>query len=323
MLQACLRAFTRDDVIIDYVVNGKAGKAYHSSKLETFPEYLWIQMKRFTVGSDWMPRKLDVDIAVPDELDLGFMRAAGLQPGEVEMRDDDVATVPTAAMATRVATEPVEVNADFVGQLLAIGFPENACRKAVYYTRQEATVDAATNWLMFHIGEPDFDELPAALLGQSVTSAVDDAGLAGAGADAEMPDEADVQMLMNMGFSRNQATVALQQVEGLERAADWAFNHLDELAGLDETVAMASTTTVVGAGPASGGGVPMRCSDGRGKYSLVALISHIGTNIHVGHYVSHIRQTDGSWALFNDDKVQRSVAPPKQFAYLYLYKRDC
>ena len=57
------------------------------------------------------------------------------------------------------------------------------------------------------------------------------------------------------------------------------------------------------------------------EYRLMAFISHMGTSTMSGHYVCHIFK-DGRWVIFNDNKVAQSVAPPKDLAYLYLYKRD-
>lgn len=42
--------------------------------------------------------------------------------------------------------------------------------------------------------------------------------------------------------------------------------------------------------------------EGEGKYTLMAVISHIGKNTDHGHYVCHIRK-NGQWVLFNDEKV--------------------
>ena len=56
------------------------------------------------------------------------------------------------------------------------------------------------------------------------------------------------------------------------------------------------------------------------EYVLVAFISHMGTSTMCGHYVCHIKK-EGKWIIFNDNKVAESVAPPKDLAYLYLYKR--
>ncbi len=43
--------------------------------------------------------------------------------------------------------------------------------------------------------------------------------------------------------------------------------------------------------------------DGEGKYSLMAVISHLGKNTDHGHYVCHVKK-DSQWVLFNDEKVQ-------------------
>ena len=56
------------------------------------------------------------------------------------------------------------------------------------------------------------------------------------------------------------------------------------------------------------------------EYRLIAFISHMGTSTMCGHYVCHIRK-EGRWVIYNDNKVAVSVAPPKELAYLYLYKR--
>ena len=61
-----------------------------------------------------------------------------------------------------------------------------------------------------------------------------------------------------------------------------------------------------GAGSTSAGGsaqTPEGCDDGQGKYTLKAVISHIGKSTDHGHYVCHVK-VDGNWVLFNDEKVR-------------------
>lgn len=60
--------------------------------------------------------------------------------------------------------------------------------------------------------------------------------------------------------------------------------------------------------------------DGPGRYRLLAIISHMGSNTACGHYVSHIRK-GGRWVIYNDEKVAASEHPPKSLGYLYLYER--
>jgi ubiquitin carboxyl-terminal hydrolase 5/13 len=59
-----------------------------------------------------------------------------------------------------------------------------------------------------------------------------------------------------------------------------------------------------------------------GRYTLVAVISHLGANTSFGHYVCHVKR-DGQWYLFNDDKVGKSSAKKAlEYGFLYLYARN-
>ena len=59
-------------------------------RLRTFPDYLWIQLKKFAVAENWTPYKLDVEIKMPDEIDLGCLRSkGGLQAGEEQLPEEE------------------------------------------------------------------------------------------------------------------------------------------------------------------------------------------------------------------------------------------
>lgn len=58
------------------------------TRLASFPDYLVIQLKKFTMGQDWTPQKLDVSVDMPHEIDLSLLKASGIQPGEVELPDE-------------------------------------------------------------------------------------------------------------------------------------------------------------------------------------------------------------------------------------------
>ena len=54
----------------------KIGKASKFSKIKTFPDYLFIHFAKFSIGEDWIPRKLDVEILGTQEaLDIQFLRS--------------------------------------------------------------------------------------------------------------------------------------------------------------------------------------------------------------------------------------------------------
>lgn len=95
---------------------------------------------------------------------------------------------------------------------------------------------------------------------------------------------------------------------------EWLFSHPDDNG---EDVVMAERRAPVSA---IGGS-----SDLPANYRLKAFISHKGPSVHSGHYVATIRQNDGSWVLFNDEKVVKAEGEGndkmKSLAYLYIYEK--
>lgn len=93
---------------------------------------------------------------------------------------------------------------------------------------------------------------------------------------------------------------------------------------LDAAIAQVESESAPAAGAAAAGAAGPSTSapldDGPGKYELMGIISHMGANTACGHYVAHIKK-DGQWAIYNDEKVAVSEAPPKGLGYLYLFKR--
>jgi ubiquitin carboxyl-terminal hydrolase 5/13 len=56
------------------------------------------------------------------------------------------------------------------------------------------------------------------------------------------------------------------------------------------------------------------------NYRLQSVISHKGTSVHCGHYVSHVYK-DQRWVLYNDNKVVDAPQPPLKEAYIYVLHR--
>ena len=63
-----------------------------------------------------------------------------------------------------------------------------------------------------------------------------------------------------------------------------------------------------------------KLTDGPGKYDLVGMVSHMGRNTSCGHYVCHLKK-QGKWIIYNDEKVAVSENPPRDLAYMYLFRR--
>ncbi|KAK3551118.1 hypothetical protein QTP70_014016 [Hemibagrus guttatus] len=272
---ACMNALSEPETLTDFWSSAVQGKttATKTTRFASFPDYLVIQIKKFTFGLDWVPKKLDVSIDVPDTLDLSDLRGTGPQPEEELLPE----VAPPPLMTPDVEVKAPVLDESTVSQLCEMGFPLEACRKAVYYTGNTG-IDAAMNWVMGHMDDADF-AAPLVLPGSSS---------APGSTPTESLSEEHLATIVSMGFSRDQASRALKATSNiLERAVDWIFSHLDDLesmevseGGRSEGVSEASRD--VPPGP--------RVRDGPGKYELFAFISHMGTSTMCGHYVCHIKK---------------------------------
>jgi len=251
-------------------------------KFAKFPKYLLVQSRRFTVGENWQPKKLNVELELPDSLDLEGLRGGGAQPGEnVHSSTDETQQQP-------------QIDESKVNELVDMGYPYHAARKAVYHAKGDP--QNALEWLMLHIEDTDFNE-PLVL--NAVPSA--------SSFDPEM-----IAMITSMGFTETQSKKALNATDGnVERAIDWIFSHLSEL---DEPSVTSPSVSDAAAAPDA-------TSSDSSNYKLRAFISHMGTSTACGHYVAHVKDGDERWLLFNDNKVAFSKKPPKDLGYLYLYEQ--
>ncbi|XP_028836946.1 ubiquitin carboxyl-terminal hydrolase 5 isoform X1 [Denticeps clupeoides] len=321
---ACLAAWSEPETLTDFWSSAVHAKttATKTTCFASFPDHLVIQIKKFTFGLDWVPKKLDVSIDVPDTLDLSALRGMGQQPGEELL--PEVAPPPLMTPDVEVKgilgphgneeddslysplLSPV-LDDSTVSQLCEMGFPLEACRKAVYYTGNTG-IDAAMNWVMGHMDDPDFSA-PLVLPGCSSAPGT---------TPTESISEEHLATIVSMGFSREQATRALRATSNiLERAVDWIFSHLDDLESMEVSEGGRSAAESEGSREPPPG---PRVRDGAGKYELFAFISHMGTSTMCGHYVCHIKK-DQQWVIFNDQKVCASEKPPKDLGYLYFYRR--
>nr|CAG4639793.1 EOG090X0181 [Daphnia pulex] len=143
-LQSCLEALVRPEEVQNFYSTAISGKttALKITKLATFPDFLWIQLRKFTLAEDWTPVKLDVAVEIPHILDLSFMKASGQQPDEILMSDQVSVAEPAIDLA-------------IVESLTEMGFPVAACKRAATLTHGRG-LEAATQLILFHFGFPTF-----------------------------------------------------------------------------------------------------------------------------------------------------------------------
>lgn len=91
-----------------------------------------------------------------------------------------------------------------------------ACKRAIYNTSNSG-LEPATQWLMEHITDADFDSEFVVPGTENIRQNF-------------VPDPSGIDMLMGMGFNKSQATKALKETgNNIERAVDYIFSHPDDL----------------------------------------------------------------------------------------------
>lgn len=291
---ACLQAFLQEERVDDFLSPAIGSRTFAKKQMrfKTFPDFLLVQLKKFDIGADWTPYKLDVDVQMPDEIDISVLKATGLQAGEVEMPEDKPAPKEPALVPDQA----------IVSQLVDMGFGLEGCKKAVFHTKN-AGAEAAMNWVMEHMGDADFND-PFVQPGESAAKS------------SFVPDADAMANLMGMGMPEKKCRKALKETNNdCARAVDWIFSHPDDDGDEDEPQGQAQ-----GQPGSAASATTSNLTNGESKYELAAFISHMGQSTLVGHYVCHIKK-EGKWVIYNDKKVALSENPPKGLGYLYLYKR--
>ena len=93
------------------------------------------------MAKDWTPKKLEVLVDVPDQLDLEHLRGRGAQPGE-ELQPEDApgaAAGPVGASdSAPAATQQLQPDEGIVAQLVSMGFAQNGAQRAAVATQVSA-----------------------------------------------------------------------------------------------------------------------------------------------------------------------------------------
>jgi ubiquitin carboxyl-terminal hydrolase 5/13 len=307
--QTCLEEWAADTQVDDVRwphLNDLAHAATEQTRFSNFPRYLILQIQRYQLGPDWAPIKLEVNLDIPQDIDLTAFKSTGPVEGENLIPVEEKSAAQETAGAASAAGPAIDEAG--VSQLMDMGFSLNSCKRALTAVGG-SDVEAAMGWVFEHNMDPDFnDPLPEPTQGAPAAGAPSDSGV----------DEGVVQSLVeNLGcFTADHVRAALKETSGAaDRAADWLFSHMDDL---DGAVAALESKNQSQQTNTSAPKVPLE--DGEGKYTMVGLVSHIGKNTGSGHYVAHLKK-DGKWVIFNDEKVAVSSQPPIQHAYMYLFQR--
>jgi uncharacterized UBP type Zn finger protein len=74
--EACIEEFLLPESIDNFLssATNTRGKALKTTRLVNFPPYLVLKLRRYVLGADWTPKKLDAKVLVPERFDFAAFR---------------------------------------------------------------------------------------------------------------------------------------------------------------------------------------------------------------------------------------------------------
>jgi len=226
---ACLEEWSAMSTIDDYRwphLQNSISPALTQMRFVNFPRYLLVHMQRYELGDDWQPRKIEVDIDVPEHISLQRFKGLGPQESEVLVIEEEE-TMMTSNSDTPYSVPVIDEGA--LGQLMDMGFNMNCCKRALMAVGG-SDVDAAMNWVFEHNEDPDFnDPLPEG--GGAVPAATSHA-------ESNVDESVVMELVENLGcFSADQVRAAVKHCNGAaDRAADWLFSHMVSIDGISSFI---------------------------------------------------------------------------------------
>ncbi|CAD5207649.1 unnamed protein product [Bursaphelenchus okinawaensis] len=233
------------DGFVSPITNEEKG-AVQQYRIATFPNTLIVQINRFEPDHNYQPKKLDLDVIVPDTLDLTPYRFEGQKPDEELLPD----SIKVPVIDTSVPTVDVQVNENYVREVMNLGFTRNACERAVFETKN-AGPDAAAEWLFGHCEDPDINDPHPELVKARLRLATDPPKTA-------VSDEKISELSSMLGTTLYQSRYALEKTNGdMNAAAEWYFSNMDDIPPEPESSKHESASSVPqSAGSGASGSVP-------------------------------------------------------------------
>ena len=252
-----------------------------------YPKVLMMSLQRFTF-TGWVPAKVKAGLkAEESKLDMEQYRGVeGRQEGENAIPED---------VEMEVEVEP-EIDIEILNGVIGMGIPELGAKHAIISTGN-SNAELAVAWYFENMGNP--------ILEQPIQKIKKKVGGGGSSSGPE-PNSDHVATLQSMGYTEQKCKKALIETgNDIERAMDWIFNHPDDDGSMVE----------------AGNQEKWEPDQSPGIYNMQGLVTHLGTSVHSGHYVAHIKKGD-EWILYNDHKVAHSIDAPVDKAFLYFWTKE-
>ena len=264
-----------------------------TQRVLNYPKYLVIVFQRFVF--DWVPVKLEVSFEpILNKFDLKL-----LSQSQHKENEKILDTAKEEALEEEEEQE-IQFNQENVNYLLQCGLPELGAKWALYLSNNDP--EAALILYCENSDNPDYKKpLPKIKKKKNKNGEEDLSGV----------NMASVESLINMGFDKKKAIIALKKTNGnVDSAINLIFsepNLGEENQNDDNKMDIIDESKNVNEGNGS-------------LYDMYGFITHLGKNTDHGHYVCHVRQEGNKWTYFNDSKVTLWEEPPIKKGYIYFYR---
>jgi ubiquitin carboxyl-terminal hydrolase 5/13 len=262
----------------------KALEFIQHRSISVFPDYLWLNVSRFTF-TDWVPKKDLTPVTVPSVVDLDGLRTNFAVVDAVDILTGDERQEEQSAQPA-YETE--------VASLSVMGFDPALCLAAL--RQVGGSMDQAMELILTNPGAIALEESSSNKYG-----------------NPEAVSETCRTMLMDMGFTEIQATNGLMAAHNdVERAISWVMDHPEE-SMRPVPAAEAGKTSNAQDAQVSRDILPA-------NYELVGVVTHKGASTSMGHYDCLCRSPEG-WLYINDNKVAIHADPPLEGGYMFFFRR--
>lgn len=151
-LWTCIHEWAKDTTV-EHIrwshLNNESHSALQNVRFRNFPRYLMIQMNRYELGPDWVPYKLEVNLMVPEELDLTKYKSKGPQDNEILISDEENNSSNNETSISNAAPMVTTIYEVALSQLMDMGFSLNSCKRALTAVGGN-DVEAAMGWVFEH-----------------------------------------------------------------------------------------------------------------------------------------------------------------------------
>jgi ubiquitin carboxyl-terminal hydrolase 5/13 len=146
-LEICIKEWGAATVVEDLRWPHLGNASYPASqtiRFANFPRYIILQLQRYELGPDWTPIKLEVNVDIPQELDLNEYKSSGPKDDEDIIPEEEAASTKAGADSSKPP-----LNEAAIAQLMDMGFSRNSCIRALQAVGGN-DVEQAMGWVFEH-----------------------------------------------------------------------------------------------------------------------------------------------------------------------------